>query len=610
MTNTVFDFILLGLSIGGWAFFAYDRLRLNTAFIPIFVFSGITSFLFISGLLNILPFMVNLIFFSGLLLAIFYIIKFFRREYSIRPFLTPAIVFFVFMSLIFTILLKGVHLLHYDNFSHWGLILKEMFRIEGLPDHTTIIEFRNYPPGSAVFIYFIGKILVPGESHFLMAQGYLLSACLATLFVFSDWKKPLTMFLPLVSSITILSIIPGNIFDLLVDTLLGVVAIAAFIIAFYYKNDMKMSFIVNIPVLVLLILVKDSGKIFFAYIILFTLMLFLYNNRRTETFGKKLTKENLFSILGLVVIPLFTDFLWRQYVKKAYPTVEYESNKFALSIEKFSEISKSEEFIQNLGSKIVRAATDLNNKPFLVLVLTSALIFVLILALRLSTKKFSKVLSTSVVVTTIFYVIYIFSLYIMYLYLMPEGEAAYLAGFSRYQPTMIIFALGILLISFMYEYSQIERRSLSSILKVGSIIIMIVVILLPMKEHIFDSFSRPDNDMAIRLRVHEAYNKIHRYGKDGPKVIYYSPESENDRGYLRHILNYEQLNRKYNIVYRVEKQDEKENVLTLLKESDYIVVLKHDSNFQEFISEFSENLMPSNVYKIQRDGEAISLRPI
>lgn len=609
MTNTIFDFVLLGFSLTGWAFFVHEKLKINAAFIPIFIFSGITSVLFFSGLLNIMPHMVILIFLCGLLFSMFYIYLFFKKSNTLKSFFTPSVMFFVLFSLVLTFLLKGVQLLHYDNFSHWGLIVKEMFRIDGLPDDTTMIEFRNYPPGSAVFIYYVGKILGPGESHSLMAQGYLLSACLATLFVFSDWKKPLTILLPLVGSITFLSIIPGNIFDLLVDTLLGITAAASFTIAFYYKNDLKMSFIVNLPVFILLILIKDSGKIFFAYMIIFILLLLFYSNKN-ERFDQKFTNENLYFLAGLFFTPLFIDFLWRRYVKKAYPAVAYENNKFALSLEKFTTINKSEDFIQKLGPQIIDASIDVNNKSFLLLLLLTILLLVFVLILFFFTRKLNKVLVVSIILSTLYYIIYIFFLYLMYLYLMPEGEAAYLAGFNRYQPTMITFCLGILLISFLYEYQRKSGKNITRVFHVSFVILMLFVFFIPMKDQIIHSFSRPDFETAIRLKVHKAYKKIYRFGKDGPKVLYYSPDSKNDYGYLRYVLNYEQLNKNYYVVYSADTEEERENIVTLLRESEYIVVLKHDTNINDLITEFSEEPIQTDVYKIENEDEMISLKPI
>ena len=50
--------------------------------------------------------------------------------------------------------------MHYDNFSHWALIVKSMSLTNSFPSFKTdVIMFTSYPPGSAVFIYYFINII-------------------------------------------------------------------------------------------------------------------------------------------------------------------------------------------------------------------------------------------------------------------------------------------------------------------------------------------------------------------------------------------------------------------------------------------------------------------
>ncbi len=256
MDNTWMWFGMLALSLTGWGMYFHYKWKIHAVFIPIFLFASITCLVFCAGLLNVMPIVVYLIFSVGLILFIVFVIMFTKKKYQYKELLAPGVIFFILLSTVLVFWLKGLLLIHYDNFSHWGLIVKEMFRVDGLPDGMTTITFRNYPPGSAVLVYFINKIIGYTESHALMAQGVLIAANVSVLFVYCNWRKVNYLLLNMVLSIVLLVIIKNNLYNLLVDTLIGLIALSISVIAFYYRNDWKRSLIVNTPLILLLMLVN------------------------------------------------------------------------------------------------------------------------------------------------------------------------------------------------------------------------------------------------------------------------------------------------------------------------------------------------------------------
>ena len=267
--------------------------------------------------------MVNLIFFIGLMYFIFCIFILWKKKFSIKSLLVPSLFSFILFTVCFVLLLQDLILIHYDNFSHWGLLVKEMFRINGLPDGTTQVTFRNYPPGSAVFIYFVGKIIGFTESHALMAQALLIAANLSVLFVFCKWKRVGHLLLTGITSIVLLVIIKNHLYNLLVDTLLGLTALSMSIIAFYYRNNWKMSLIINTPLAILLILIKDSGK-FFLIINLILIVWFIYEYYFKGKHNKRVIgKIFYYVVIFLIAIPLGLNFLWIKYTQKVYPQASY-----------------------------------------------------------------------------------------------------------------------------------------------------------------------------------------------------------------------------------------------------------------------------------------------
>lgn len=612
MNNSLLGFILLILSLSGWGMFTYYKLKINPAFIPIFVFSFITCAIFSAGLLNFIPLMTKLIFCTGLLLFAVSIYLVLMKKLKLKELFVPSILFFIISSIYFTILLKGVILLHYDNFSHWGLIVKEMFRINNLPDNTTLITFRNYPPGSAVFIYFIGKIIGYSESHALMGQAYLISSCLAVLFCFCNWKKPGHIILHLIASITLILVIKNNIYDLLVDTLLGVLALSITVITFYYKNNLKKGILTNLPLLVLLVLVKDTGKIFLAInILIIFLFYFKYYLKGSESnFNQK--KKLLYTIIFALLVPLFFSFLWGKYTERVYPANALSESKFALSIDKITEVHKSPQLISSLAPKIIQAATNpvTNNVKSFYLLCGSALFFLVFFYLR--KRRISNIILGSMLFSIFVYCIYILFLYFVYLFLMPEGEAQYLAGFERYQSTIIIYCIGILTMSILYEWSRLSSSIKEPIISIFSLLLFSLIIIFPFANNIDMLIKNPDIKSSVRFKVKNEYEKISHTGAVNPTVLYYSPESKGDNGYLNYLLVYEQHSSNFGIIRSLSTRQEEDYINLLMKNSNYLylVILKSDQYIKKCLSPYLHKENLEGTYLISHNQGNMKLIPL
>ena len=79
---------------------------------------------------------------------------------------------------IFCLLTLSLKLTHYDNFSHWALIVKYLLLVEELPGaESTMIPFRDYPPGVSLIIYYICRYAGHSQGMMLLAQNGVLFAC-------------------------------------------------------------------------------------------------------------------------------------------------------------------------------------------------------------------------------------------------------------------------------------------------------------------------------------------------------------------------------------------------------------------------------------------------
>jgi hypothetical protein len=609
MISSLFYFGVLFLSFLGWGLLASHRLKLHQAVIPLFVFSGITAVLFAAGLVNIMPHFVLLIFKGGLALSLFYFYLSVRKKIKWASRIAPATVVFFLSSVFILLSLKGIIHTHYDDFSHWGLIVKEMFQVGGLPDGRTIITFTNYPPGSATFIYYVLSIVGYAESYTFMAQGFLIAAALSVLFLFAQWNRPGGILLAFVIALAMLSINSTYIYTLLVDSLLGMVALAITIIAFYYRKDWRKSVLANTPILLLLILIKDSGKLFF----LVNVMVIVGFALKYQIKGRVLQRKNVriaaWMLLFIFIVPVTANFLWGQYVDKAYQENNY--NKFAVNRSKLLDIKKSDELIQNLGPMVYQAATNTENSGIKSLLILNVLAAATVLYYLFAHKRLAKRLIAAAVFTNAVYLFYMLSLYLMYLFLMPENEAVRLAGFNRYLATIVVYGAGVMMMALYKEWLSETNRSRYTGVNAAVVLALGITFFYPFSDNMNAIVkNRPDAENTIRWGIKDQYQRIINEGGKGSQVFYYSPKSVDDRGYLDFVLRFEQTNRNFTVLRSLDTEEEEISFLARVTASDYVVLVDEDKRSAELLEGFLTKKSSSGVYRVNAEEGKVALEPV
>ena len=156
--------------------------------------------------------------------------------------------------------------MHYDNFSHWAVVVKYMLVTDRIPDAASaIIDFKSYPLGSSSFLYYVWRIVGNGEGVMLVAQAMLLFASFYAVFgAIRDQKRfLLAALLGLGCSAMAYFNISIRINNLLVDFLLPALALAVIGVLLVERKKFFTACLAVLPVLGLLTIVKNTG-IFFA----------------------------------------------------------------------------------------------------------------------------------------------------------------------------------------------------------------------------------------------------------------------------------------------------------------------------------------------------------
>ena len=331
-------------------------------FVPIFLISIISLVIYMAGILNFLNITTWMIGIIGVALFIKEIYTIIKNKEKIN--INKNIVFLLIMLLWSAIILKGIILTHYDNFSHWGMIIREMLLTDKFPNfESSVIMFSAYPPGTACTVYFICKYLGNSEAIMLFSQSILILTSLYTLFAFCKKENKINYVITLIAIVYLLI---GNIFvdELLVDTVLSVMGIAGMTIIFYYRKEVKKGLVFSIPILTLLMIVKNSG-VFFVIIDIILWSIFLYKNISFKQIFK--TKY-----IYLIFLPILAILVWNAHTDLVFESAS--TSKHSMSIENYSEnfSNKDAETFKIITTKMMEKMTDITNKDNQILLILLA----------------------------------------------------------------------------------------------------------------------------------------------------------------------------------------------------------------------------------------------
>lgn len=115
----------------------------------------------------------------GTISLVDYVSRLWRRKESVRDDL-PIIVLLV-LAVLTWICHRGGFLLFYDEYSHWGIFLREMVYLDGFWGGDTSAIHPRYPPGATLWQYFFVRFTDDRDSVAYLAQSVLLFAPLAVL---------------------------------------------------------------------------------------------------------------------------------------------------------------------------------------------------------------------------------------------------------------------------------------------------------------------------------------------------------------------------------------------------------------------------------------------
>lgn len=456
-------------------------------------------------------------------------------------FKSSGFISFLLITLFICIIIRGFVFSTWDEFSHWGLILKNMFLTNdfgNLSNSTTL--FKWYPPGISLFLNFttyFSKFF--SESS---ALGGILALSYAQLIIifakvkYNDWKKIILI----TGIILIAPLVFFNSFysTIYVDAIMAL--IFANILYFnysYHKRDVFWVIYMSLQ-FYLLVNTKQIG-IIFALIAFATIIVSFIISSRLKSIKLFLSKKknNLICIFIPLATGLATYLSWKLYIKSHNIVENFSINLSSNFLNLFRPDSPYYHkltivnFIHNFFE--VRQYGTMFFSFFLWSVIL-ALIMYCVHRIISKHKQKSFLFQISTILG-----LYLYSGIILLLYLIAfdEYESTTLASVERYLGSYFLGLLILVIFISIDYFIRLRKYHLSPGIKIASLLVVLLCVI-PINNLINDTVLQSTSNTK-KQQIRAPYERVNQYknllnpAKDRLYII-----SQNTKGFDYYVLIY------------------------------------------------------------------------
>ncbi len=448
MISYVASVFFLCCSLMGWSVLCRRISRLAPALCPVVALSFLDLAVFLSGLVDCLSQSSWLLHGVGIALLLAAAAVPSWRQRAAAFLRNPGILFFLALFWLLAFACKDLTYVYYDEFSHWGSIVKDMFATGCFPADGSIVSrvgsFVNYPPASASFIYFVDVLVGYTEGHTIFAQNILVVAALCALWAPFEGRlcgkreaarNILCTLLALSAMLFMTPVI--RITSVLVDALLGLLFVSSVLILLSREGGLpRLLLCGSLPVLVCSF-VKDNGKIFLALFLLLGTYLLVRGLRNCRN-GRRDVIGPICAMLVPVALFLVFSVFWNAHVDGAF-AAGYESGKFSVTADRFQGAPMDDLSVVALRVLVDAFASDATRVVVFWGLNAACFGTIVLCRVRRSPALFlercAAVANATVLATVL-------ALVVLYTYFMPPSETVgSLGGFDRYYGTaLLVFA--------------------------------------------------------------------------------------------------------------------------------------------------------------------------
>jgi hypothetical protein len=246
------------LPIFGYAAVFYIYFKKTVSVSIFFSISSIITILFVFGMLDFLKQGAYLLFYGGMVFLLFLSIWF--KDKLFEAVKSVPFVMFTLASIIYLYLMQDAKFFFWDEYSHWGIFIKEMYYFHHFYDTSSVAANLIYPPGISIWDYFI--VLPTGFTEGKLYFAYFLILFSSTLMMYEKLSFKQVHWIVLVFAIQIVVFAGfGHWFSCIyVDHIVG--AIAGLVLTYLVDHFSVKQFILFVFPLSAIVLVKEIGLYF------------------------------------------------------------------------------------------------------------------------------------------------------------------------------------------------------------------------------------------------------------------------------------------------------------------------------------------------------------
>lgn len=508
--------------------------------------------------------------------------------------LTPGLLVYVLLFVGSIIINKNRIFEDYDEFSHWGVIIKNMFNYNTFgTNEESIVRFNEYPPFTAIFQYlFLGIQKIYREDTIIIAQNILYFSIIIPITKTIKWDKSMKKLLAIIPILIFLPMIfYENFFlDILVDGLLGTMFAYTMFCAFEKEENIIFKYTKILAGLIMLCLTKTTG---ITLAIVAILIIFIKKLLEIKNKNEKLIKE-MIAIIIIVVITTMLTSIWYSKTKNEEKRwdfkqiVQTEENRSSEQMQITKSFKNALIYRKNITSKELTTWTC-------ILLLISLQIYTISKVKDKDYNYYSKA-------TLITIPIYLIGLWITYITIFDITEAVQVTCFDRYTST-ILLANAIFSILALADVEEWNSKKIF-------ITISILLSLIPLTT-IETKYIDGKNYVTMSNINRDIFTKINKY-KDKlqteDKILYIV--GSKGKGELLTKMN------EYVIMpIRIEETikgdfDTLEQLEKMAKDYTHIFIYRMDKEDKENVKAIFENKTVKNdtLYKVEYENEKIILK--
>lgn len=560
----------------------------------------------------------------GVLGTLYFIWKY-KKDFLDR-YLTPGFFFFILFFGFIWWAHRGRLLTQWDEFSHWGLTVKNMFTLDVLGNQEiATTTFKSYPPAIALFQYFLQKLSgVFIEGNLYRAINVFNIALLIPILKHSSWKQPKkAIMLGFITLVVPLAFYYEFYHTIYVDATLGV--IFGYILYTYFSQTLSKFNLLNLTLsFIALILTKETGFGLAAISLFIIIPDLILNRLEVRAFLKQNRCVNKMIFFFPLLAILFAKYSWSIYLKICQTnsywgepgvTLQKVLNLYADDQPAYRKQTMINFFNALFTDKIAGFMIDFNfiGCLFVFAILSGGLVY-------LTKKQLQRRIKWAIRLCYIGCFVFAASLLSVYLFTYSEAEATGLASLARYLGTYLTgFFLFLIYMILSIESSQ--SKKLKDYLPLGCIAFLLIFINVKpllnctiLAPYYIDQTVETRQDYYEMEKVLDVINPL----QDRVYVI-----TQNNRwGHLTaryiltpvHINNYEySLGEPYGNTDSYTWNLAVEEWASKLNEYDYVYLHRIDEKFiNGYGSLFDEdtNFMNDTLYRVTKDNGTIRLENV